>query len=327
MPARIGQAPIYQRKGSPYYWTWVYDGSRRVRISTKCTDRKAALAKAAELQRQNASPGSEHANRTVADALLAYCEAPSDRAEATTQAYRQRALNIAAIIGRVRLAQLGVQHLERYITERRAAKGTMRVELGVLRMALKYARRRGWPAPHSDDLDVSIPGDDSPRARWLPDIEIQALFAVLRGYRIDWLNIVLWTGARQQEVNRLTWDDIDLEAGSVRIRGTKSKTSKRVVPMPKAMREWLESRAVKTGPVVRRWINPHLTLVKACKRAKIEHCTAHDFRRTYASRLAQRGVHRDIVGRLLGHADGGKLASKVYMHFGWHNMQAAVDLL
>ena len=97
--------------------------------------------------------------------------------------------------------------------------------------------------------------------------------------------------------------------------------------MPRAMREWLEARAVKVGSIVKRWTNPHLTLVKACKRAKIEHCTAHDFRRTYASRLKQQGVDSAIVGRLLGHADGGRLVDTTYGHFAWRNLQAAVDLL
>jgi integrase len=49
MPKRSGEPPLYRRNDSPYWWTWIYEGARRIKVSTKCTDRTAAKQKAVEL--------------------------------------------------------------------------------------------------------------------------------------------------------------------------------------------------------------------------------------------------------------------------------------
>jgi integrase len=54
-----------------------------------------------------------------------------------------------------------------------------------------------------------------------------------------------------------------LEAKTLRIRGTKTANSDRLIPLSPAMADWLRARPVQTGPIVRKWINPHLTLGKA----------------------------------------------------------------
>ena len=89
---------------------------------------------------------------------------------------------------------------------------------------------------------------------------------------------------------------------------------------------WLEERPEKQGRLVRRWINPHLTIGKACVRAGIPHCTAHDFRRTFASKLKQRGVDSMVVARLLGHTTS-RLVDMVYGHLDLGALRGAMELI
>jgi integrase len=132
--------------------------------------------------------------------------------------------------------------------------------------------------------------------------------------------------ARKEEVNSLQWADVNLDEKTLRIRGTKTAKSDRLIPLAPAMVAWLEARPVKSGPLVKRWINPHLTLGKACVRAGIPHCTAHDFRRTFASKLKQRGVDSMIVGKILGHASGQQV-ERIYGRLNLDSLRGAMELV
>jgi len=142
----------------------------------------------------------------------------------------------------------------------------------------------------------------------------------------DWVRVACWTGARKEEVNSLQWADVDLGARTLRIRGTKTTKSDRVIPLAPAMVTWLVDRPEKQGRLVKRWINPHLTIGKACVRAGIPHCTAHDFRRTFASKLKQRGVDSMIVGKILGHASGQQV-ERIYGRLNLDSLRGAMELV
>jgi integrase len=53
--------------------------------------------------------------------------------------------------------------------------------------------------------------------------------------------LMLFAGVRPGEVARLTWDNIDLDTGTIRVSNKKAKTDRsRVFNMPDTLREWLE---------------------------------------------------------------------------------------
>lgn len=310
MPTRAGGPPLVRRKGSPYWQTWIYQDGKRIRLSTQCTDRKAAADRACQLQREGARESGPGDGATVEDALLAFVSEPGSRAASTVGAYDRRAEKIVEAIGNVRLDKLSAEHINHYINTRKGSKATKRCELTVLWMALKLARKRGWPAPPREMIEVAIPGATVLKERWLSDAEIEALCDELHGYHAAWVRVACWTGARREEVNGLRWEDVDLTTGSIRIRGTKTYGSDRTIPMPAPMVAWALLRR-HTGPLVRHWINPTPGLHSACKRAGIEQCSAHDFRRTFASRLKQRGIDSLLVARLMGK----KSAASVDLHY------------
>jgi integrase len=323
MPKRTGEPPLFRRGDSIYWWTWYYQGKRRVRVSTQCTDRKAALVRAVELQRAGAAPAQPGEGATVSAALLAFVAEVGERAESTIGAYDRRAEQVAKVIGGVLLVDLSAEHVRQYLAARSASKATKRAELTVLWMALKLARRRGWQAPHKEMIEVAIPGQTPKKERWLTDAEIDALCAKLPWHRAEWVRVACWTGARREEVNALLREDVDPVAGTILIRGTKTAKSRRVVPIPAPMLEWLKVRGPVPGPLVHRWPQPCQVITPACRKAGIPHCSPHDFRRTYASRLKQRGVDSLVVARLLGHTTG-RLVDETYAHYDVGTLAQAV---
>jgi hypothetical protein len=56
------------------------------------------------------------------------------------------------------------------------------------------------------------------------------------------------------------------------------------------------------------------TLARCCKEAGCQKLTHHDLRHFFATRLIEMGIDIPTVAKLLGHADGGALAMKVYGH-------------
>lgn len=326
MPKRATDAPLYRRGDSPYWWTWVYVDGKRQRASTKCTDRRAALAAASAMQREALAPRDPHALETVADALLAFLDVPVERAPGTVKAYHQRAANLADHIGAIQLAKLTRHHIESYVQARRAGPRTVRAELMVLRASLRLAKQRGRSVPDLDVLAVPVPGKIEPKERWLTRQEYAALMAELRPHWADWVRVAVYTGARLEEVNGLTWQDVDLAASVLRIRGSKSAGSDRRVPIAVPLMDWLVAQPVRSGPLVRKMIFQRRAFEVACRRAGIPRCTPHDLRRTFASWLLQEGVPERDIADLLGHTKT-NLVRSVYAKTSLDRLRGAVSKL
>lgn len=325
MSKRATDPPLYKRGDSPYWWTWIYEGGQRKRVSTRCTDRRAALSAAAALQRQSQDPRSRFASETVADALAAYLEQPSEWSINTVKSYGDRAAKVASALGSVRIVDVTREHVEQYVRRRliEARPDTVLVERRCLTAALRHAKLRGREVPDLEALAVRVPGAGATRERWLTHDEYERLCWSLPAHRALWVCVAVHTGARRAEVNALTWTDVDFGENTLRIGGTKSEKSDRKIPLAAPMRRVLEPIRQQDGPLVRRWAGPSVGLPPACRRAGIPHCSAHDFRRTFASWLLQRGISERYIADMLGQ-EGTELVRQVYAHLDLATLQLAV---
>lgn len=326
MPKRATDPPLYRRPRSPYWWTWVYEGKKRVRISTKCTDRRAALAAAAEIQRQTASPRDPHAEETVADALLAFLDEPVKRSPGTIKAYHLRASNLGDVIGSVRLAALTREHVEGYVMRRQAGVRTVRNELTVLNQAMRLAKTRGRSVPDVDLLSVPVPGTITPKERWLTRDEYAVVMDILRLRWSSWIRLAVYSGGRPEEVNAMLWDDVDLEAGVLHIRGTKTAGSDRYVPIAAPLLEWMRQQSHRKGHIVRPLRGSYHLLKTTCAKLGIPRFTPHDCRRTFSSWLLQDGVSERDIADLLGHRTV-HLTRTVYAKTSMDRLRLAVSSL
>ncbi|MEU5903950.1 site-specific integrase [Micromonospora sp. NPDC047527] len=151
-----------------------------------------------------------------------------------------------------------------------------------------------------------------------------------------WL-IGIALGLRQGEVLGLRWDDIDLTAGTLRVRGqlqrdpdtgalvfveTKTARSRRTLPLPPtvltALRRHQEHQAAERFDVDN-WADPGLVFATSVgtpihprndyrsfreiiRRAGLRQVRLHDLRHTAASVLLAQGVPARVVMEILGHS-------------------------
>ena len=124
----------------------------------------------------------------------------------------------------------------------------------------------------------------------------------------DVLDFAYYSGWRKNEILGLTWTDVDVPAGVVRLTARRSKTKTgRVLPISPPLRAVLQRRlAQRTGPgvftrdgvPVRAW---RTALREACRRAGVPHRVLHDCRRTAARNLIRAGVPERVAMLLTGH--------------------------
>ena len=322
MPHR-SRAPLYRRSDSPYWWTYVYADGRRYRVSTKCTDKTAAGIEAVRLQRESVDPRPR--SLTVNQTLAAYIVERTDWAERTAERCGHYATALDRVLGERLTRQLTRGELERFRAARPARTGEK--EVSFLFAALKAAKRRGEVVPDLEQLrPPRLRRDTEQRIRWLTQTEVEQLTAHLRPHRSDWVWLACYTGLRLSELNALTWAHFDLDNALLRVPGTKSKRSRRVIPLSQTILPMLRQRQAEGQPPVRPWRGPYETLGNAAKAAAIEYAIPHDFRRTFASWLLQCGVSHHAIADLLGH-EGMQLVRSVYAHLGASDLRAAIDLL
>lgn len=112
------------------------------------------------------------------------------------------------------------------------------------------------------------------------------------------------------------------------IKGTKSATSDRIIPVNPALREVLDRiKSRRIGPKTKLcpYNEPKGALLRACKRLGVAPLTNHGLRHFFASVCIASGVDIPTVSRWLGHADGGSLAMETYGHLLKDASQAAAQ--
>ena len=155
------------------------------------------------------------------------------------------------------------------------------------------------------------------RERFLTDTEFRRLGEVLGEapteggvsvHAVAAIRLLMLTGCRKSEILSLQWTDIDLEAGELRLR--ESKTGPRAVPLsPPAAKVLAELPRVPGNP----WVIPgqkpdtHMTNLDdpwriVCHRAGIENVRIHDCRHSFASRALALGESLPVIAKLLGHS-------------------------
>lgn len=186
-----------------------------------------------------------------------------------------------------------------------ASPGTIRRELGVLKTVLTFACDEELIAAVPS---IKMPPATEPTVRVFTQEEVARLFTQPMTERTRlFLLIAMFTGARAQAIEQLTWDRVDFAAGLIdfRVPGQR-KTRKRraVVPIADMLRPALEAeRARSTGPYVIGAGSSTYRAVKQVLRAAgiAEHGVCrHAFRKTYASWAVQAGVPIAKVAAVLG---------------------------
>ena len=121
------------------------------------------------------------------------------------------------------------------------------------------------------------------------------------------IRLLMLTGCRLSEIQKLRWEYVDLDAGELRLPDT--KTGGRAVPLaPSAVRLLTSLPRDDDNPWVIAGRKPggHLTDLqhpwrRIRERAKLDGVRIHDLRHSFASRALALGEGLPMIGKLLGH--------------------------
>lgn len=223
---QYGTGSVHQRK-SDGRWIgtveagWTARGTRR-RPTVSAKTEAEAKRKLRDLQRQIAREGAPDAGVSSAETVKTYAErwlvARQDRVRGTswsTDASMVRA-HIIPSIGSRKIAALDVAAVRKVERDAAALADSSLVRLrATLDKMLRDARQDGHPIPERV-LDVPRTGAGESDRDAMPEDDLRAVVAVLadRPDRSRWLLALLY-GERQAECLGLTWDRVDLDAGTI----------------------------------------------------------------------------------------------------------------
>ena len=122
----------------------------------------------------------------------------------------------------------------------------------------------------------------------------------------------LYSGCRRNEALDLKWNDIDYKKEVITIRGTKTDTSIRVIPLIEGVKKALEAQKEKQLDNIRvfpyKQDKPTKTFKSFCNNHKL-----HDLRHTFATRCVECGISLKVVQKWLGHSSI-ETTSSIYTH-------------
>lgn len=304
------------------WWCWGYDAQgKRWRESTHQTDRRAAQLAAREIERKYAlDSGAARASRITLGEALAQRRAAMQRhgrSEATIYAAHVHMRHLVHHIGAdTPMIDITIATTTRYMEARladktvRASKHTVHKELVQLKAAWKRLAKLGELPPCPDLQPDELREVYTPGERFLSREEYARLLDALDRApgspgrpatlgRCDYVIVWVLSGVRRTELYDYQPGDYDAERRQWRVRGTKTDGADRVVPVIPEVHDVLV-RHLETG--FPEWGNYRRDLAAACERAKIAPVTCNDFRRTFATWMAEAGVPEHQTAKLMGHA-------------------------
>ena len=225
---------------------------------------------------------------------------------------RGRTAHLAAFFGRnARAAALTTYQIRQYQLARRAAGAAT----GTINRETSALHRMGTLAVHWGWLDT-VPGfpdrlrENPPRQGFFEHPEYLAVRAHLPAPWQDILDVAYYSGWRKNEILGLTWEEIDMAGGVIRLSPARSKTlAGRILPISQPIAEALARRRARRDPTsplvfhrdgipVRRWRTAWRT---ACQAAGVPTRFLHDCRRTAARNLIRASVPERVAMLLTGH--------------------------
>jgi len=331
---------------------WV-DGKRRRKYTKKATQRAAV-----EWVREtlNAKRSGRIVGRSVTldewfELYLREVAGPKVRPSTLANYQRDARLHILPSLGRLSLEQLEPQHLTRLYAAKRdegLSAASVRHLHATVRRSLNVAMR--WAlVGRNVALLVEPPARTEYEVKPLSVVEARTMLAAARTDRLEarWV-VGLSLGLRQGEALGLWWDDVDLEAGTLRVRrqlartrgrtpaefaALKSARSRRTLSLPTSLVTVLrEHRARQAGEQLNApsWADARLVFAtplgtpidssndarafkSLLRRAGVRPVRLHDLRHTAATLLLAQGMHPRVVMEVLGHSQI-SLTMNTYAH-------------
>lgn len=328
-------------KRGKYWWIDYTYAGRRIRESTRSTNKKRALdllAKRHAAVLENRFDLNETKRPVVfAEYAHEYLETYS-KPNKRPQTFRRDQIlikHLKAFFGKHRLNDIRPMLIEQYKRkrlEKGRAPATVNREVACMKNIYNVAMRNKVVTANPVK-GVGMLREDNEVTRVLPRDEEEQLLASAAPHVRDMIICALDSGMRLGEILGLQWKDLDLAKGIIVVE--KSKTGKkREIPISIRLRSVLvHLREIESDGTVFRWRNGKaLTDIKngykaALRRAGLveKRYRFHDLRHTFATRLAEAGVDLFTIKELLGHST--IVTTQRYAHPGRNAKREAIARL
>lgn len=256
---------------------------------------------------------------TVGYVAKEYRKSLEGKASAETFDHQWKALE--SRFGHLRADDVSEHDCRTYAAQRKRAEWTVHSELGRLRSALSWAQKRGHitKAPH-----IWRPAEPPPRDLRLTRVQADKFQSACDLPHVKLFVILArTTGARMGALLDLTWDRVDFERRKIVLHDPERKMAgkgRATVPMNQSAYDALQdAHRGSLGKHVIEWGGVKVATVKkalhaAGKRCALPWVTAHVFRHSVGTWLAEDGTPMEEIAQLLGHSDV-KVTRKVYARY------------
>jgi integrase len=257
------------------------------------------------------TPGPEGAPLTFDEMARTYLEDYVMQRYHSLNTARPRVDHVREVFGGWPAETITADAVRRYQLHRRrqgAEAATINRETSALSRMFQLAIRRGQL--ERMPLFPKRLEENPPREGFFEHDEYLQVRAHAPASYQDVLDFAYYSGWRRNEILHLTWDEIDLTGGVIRLSPRRSKTrTGRVLPISGPLRAVLDRRQQRRAPgdtrvfgrdgvPVRQW---RTALREACQKAHVPHRMLHDCRRTAARNLIRAGVPERVAMLLTGH--------------------------
>jgi len=153
------------------------------------------------------------------------------------------ASHIEPVLGSLLASRFGSAQVRQYVAQRRSAgasDATINRELAIVRRGFRLGAQEDPPLVQRQPA-ISMLAKDNVRQGFLEQDQYERLLeelpASLKALFVCGYN----TGARKNELRRIQWEQVDVEAGLIRLSAGQTKGKKpRTLPIYGDMRRWLE---------------------------------------------------------------------------------------
>lgn len=330
-----------RRRGSSFVVDLTVDGRRKTGSTRDLDEAKALRARfEADLRSGEGRAAGTKAGRdwTLGETLTLISRTASPHgwqgARAEEELTRQGRLVVEFFSASVLLKDIGLAEIEDYarrLEDRRKSNGTINHRLAALSRMMTFAHRRGGLA-----AKPFIPRRKTPasRLRYLTRDEEAKLVSTFRQWGLhdcaDAVEVLIDTGMRCGELDRLTDEDVDHTRKTITVWITKNERP-RVIPMTERVQIILAERGRRYGggrlfPYKKNWLRHPWDRVRGhLGYAEDRHFVPHILRHTCASRLAQGGANVKLIAEWLGHRS--LAVTNKYMVLAPTSLNAGVALL
>jgi integrase len=221
--------------------------------------------------------------------------------------------HIQPLLGGVLAARFGPVQVRRYIEFRRSAgasDSTINRELSIVRRGFSLGMEQDPPVVHQQPVIRKLE-EDNVRQGFLEPEQYERLLAEVPERLKAMLVCGYHTGARKNELRKITWEQVDLESGLIRLTSAQTKGKRdRLLPIYGVMARWLEHQRETCPPgspfvfhgARMRPTDEHLDgWPEACVRAGLRGLMFHDLRRSAVRNMKRAGVQDLVAMRISGH--------------------------